>query len=260
MTSDTLASYPGINPHRIPRHVAIIMDGNGRWAKQQGHMRIFGHKHGVNAVRNTLEFAAEVGIEFVTLYAFSMENWNRPEREINALMQLLVDTIEKELPNLMKNNIRLKTIGNLHQLPSRCVRQLKETEVATAGNTRTTLILALSYSGRWDIIEAVKKIALNAKNGEIDIENISEDTLNRALNTAEYPNPDLLIRTSGEMRISNFLLWEIAYSEIHFTSVLWPDFRKEHFLEAVLDFQSRERRFGKTSDQLAEDGKGVNPI
>lgn len=260
MTSDTLASYPGINPHRIPRHVAIIMDGNGRWAKQQGHMRIFGHKHGVNAVRNTLEFAAEVGIEFVTLYAFSMENWNRPEREINALMQLLVDTIEKELPNLMKNNIRLKTIGNLHQLPSRCVRQLKETEVATAGNTRTTLILALSYSGRWDIIEAVKKIALNAKNGEIDIENISEDTLNRALNTAEYPNPDLLIRTSGEMRISNFLLWEIAYSEIHFTSVLWPDFRKEHFLEAVLDYQSRERRFGKTSDQLAEDGKGVNPI
>jgi len=260
MTSDTLALYPGINPHRIPRHVAIIMDGNGRWAKQQGHMRIFGHKHGVNAVRNTLEFAAEVGIEFVTLYAFSTENWNRPEREINALMQLLVDTIEKELPNLMKNNIRLKTIGNISQLPSSCVRQLKETVAATEGNTRTTLILALSYSGRWDIIEAVKKIALYAKNGEIDIENISEDTLNRALNTAEYPNPDLLIRTSGEMRISNFLLWEIAYSEIHFTSVLWPDFRKEHFLEALLDYQSRERRFGKTSDQLAEDGKGVNPI
>lgn len=260
MTSDTLALYPGINPHRIPRHVAIIMDGNGRWAKQQGHMRIFGHKHGVNAVRNTLEFAAEVGIEFVTLYAFSTENWNRPEREINALMQLLVDTIEKELPNLMKNNIRLKTIGNISQLPSSCVRQLKETVAATKGNTRTTLILALSYSGRWDIIEAVKKIALYAKNGEIDIENISEDTLNRALNTAEYPNPDLLIRTSGEMRISNFLLWEIAYSEIHFTSVLWPDFRKEHFLEALLDYQSRERRFGKTSDQLAEDGKGVNPI
>ena len=253
-------SIEEINDQRLPRHIAIIMDGNGRWAKQQGHMRIFGHKHGVNAVRNTLEFAAEVGIEFVTLYAFSTENWNRPEREINALMQLLVDTIEKELPNLMKNNIRLKTIGNISQLPSSCVRQLKETVAATKGNTRTTLILALSYSGRWDIIEAVKKIALYAKNGEIDIENISEDTLNRALNTAEYPNPDLLIRTSGEMRISNFLLWEIAYSEIHFTSVLWPDFRKEHFLEALLDYQSRERRFGKTSDQLAEDGKGVNPI
>lgn len=257
MTSDVLASYPGINPERIPRHVAIIMDGNGRWAKQQGHMRIFGHKHGVNAVRNTLEFAAEVGIEYVTLYAFSTENWNRPEREINALMQLLVDTIEKELPNLMKNNIRLKTIGNINQLPKSCIKQLEETEKATANNTRTTLILALSYSGRWDIIEAVKKIAQSAKNGDIDIESIDENTLNNALNTAEYPNPDLLIRTSGEMRISNFLLWEIAYSEIHFTSVLWPDFRKEHFLEALLEYQKRERRFGKTSEQLEPQSKGV---
>ncbi len=260
MAPDALASYPSINPDRIPRHVAVIMDGNGRWAKQQGHMRIFGHKHGVNAVRNTLEFAAEIGIEFVTLYAFSTENWNRPEREINALMQLLVDTIEKELPNLMKNNIRLKTIGNIHQLPARCVRQLKETEEATAENTRTTLILALSYSGRWDIIEAVKKIALTAKNGDIEIEDINEDTLNKALHTAEYPNPDLLIRTSGEMRISNFLLWEIAYSEIHFTPVLWPDFRKEHFLEAVMDYQNRERRFGKTSEQLSNNGKGVSSL
>lgn len=257
MTSDVLASYPGINPERIPRHVAIIMDGNGRWAKQQGHMRIFGHKHGVNAVRNTLEFAAEVGIEYVTLYAFSTENWNRPEREINALMQLLVDTIEKELPNLMKNNIRLKTIGNINQLPKSCIKQLEETEKATANNTRTTLILALSYSGRWDIIEAAKKIAQSAKNGDIDIESIDENTLNNALNTAEYPNPDLLIRTSGEMRISNFLLWEIAYSEIHFTSVLWPDFRKEHFLEALLEYQKRERRFGKTSEQLEPQSKGV---
>ena len=258
MASDAVVSYPSINPERIPKHVAIIMDGNGRWAKQQGHMRIFGHKHGVNAVRNTLEFAAEVGIEYVTLYAFSTENWSRPEREINALMQLLVDTIEKELPNLMKNNIRLKTIGNIHQLPARCVRQLMETEEATANNTRTTLILALSYSGRWDIIEAVKKIATSAQNGEINIEDISEETLNKALNTAAFPNPDLLIRTSGEMRISNFLLWEIAYSEIHFTSVLWPDFRKEHFLQAVMDYQSRERRFGKTSEQLIPKGKGAS--
>ncbi len=258
MASDAVVSYPSINPERIPKHVAIIMDGNGRWAKQQGHMRIFGHKHGVNAVRNTLEFAAEIGIEYVTLYAFSTENWSRPEREINALMQLLVDTIEKELPNLMKNNIRLKTIGNIHQLPARCARQLKETEEATANNNRTTLILALSYSGRWDIIEAVKKIATSAKNGDINIEDISEETLNKALNTAAYPNPDLLIRTSGEMRISNFLLWEIAYSEIHFTSVLWPDFRKEHFLQAVMDYQSRERRFGKTSEQLIPKEKGAS--
>ena len=250
MSSDALASYPSINPDRIPRHVAIIMDGNGRWAKQQGHMRIFGHKHGVNAVRNTLEFAAEVGIEFVTLYAFSTENWNRPEREINALMQLLVDTIEKELPNLMKNNIRLKTIGNIHQLPARCVRQLQETEEATAGNTRTTLILALSYSGRWDIIEAVKKIAKSAKDGEIEVDKISEETLNRALNTAEYPNPDLLIRTSGEKRISNFLLWQIAYAELYFTDVYWPDFTNENLYEAIINYQKRERRFGKTSEQL----------
>ncbi len=257
MASNASVTYPSINPDRIPRHVAIIMDGNGRWAKQQGHMRIFGHKHGVNAVRNTLEFAAEVGIEFVTLYAFSTENWTRPEREINALMQLLVDTIEKELPNLMKNNIRLKTIGNINQLPSRCVRQLQETEAATAGNTRTTLILALSYSGRWDIIEAVKKIAKKTKEGQLNIEDINEETLNQALNTAAYPNPDLLIRTSGEMRISNFLLWEIAYSEIHFTSVLWPDFRKEHFVAALEDYQNRERRFGKTSEQLGAAEKGA---
>ncbi len=251
MSAEAQLKYPEIISDRIPEHVAIIMDGNGRWARQQGHMRIFGHKHGVNAVRNSLEFAAEVGIKYLTLYAFSTENWNRPQREINALMELLVDTIQKELPALMKNNIRLKTIGNIQMLPKKCQNQLKETEKATAGNDRTTLILALSYSGRWDIIEAVKKIAEQAKSGEINPLEINENTLNNALNTAQYPNPDLLIRTSGEMRISNFLLWEIAYSEIHFTKVLWPDFRKEHFLEALIDYQSRERRFGKTSEQLA---------
>jgi len=258
MAIEPISEYPQLNPERIPEHVAIIMDGNGRWAKQQGHMRIFGHKHGVNAVRNSVEFAAEIGVRYLTLYAFSTENWNRPPLEINALMQLLVDTIEKELPNLMKNNIRLKTIGNRSQLPKRCQRQLEETEKATENNTRTTLILALSYSGRWDIIEAVKKISSDVQTGGIKVDDINEDTLNNALNTAAYPNPDLLIRTSGEMRISNFLLWEIAYSEIHFTRVLWPDFRKEHFLEAVLDYQKRERRFGKTSDQLEPLQKGAN--
>lgn len=257
MDFDIAATYPELIVDRIPRHVAIIMDGNGRWAKQQGHMRIFGHKHGVNAVRSAIEFSAEVGIEYLTLYAFSTENWNRPEREINALMQLLVDTIENELPNLMKNNIRLKTIGNIHLLPKKCVQQLQNTEAATAQNTRTTLILALSYSGRWDIIEAVKKIASEVKSGHLEVAEINEETLHSALNTAEYPNPDLLIRTSGEMRISNFLLWEIAYSEIHFTSVLWPDFRKEHYLEALKDFQSRERRFGKTSEQIDPKRKEV---
>ncbi len=260
MAFDISAAYPDLNLTRIPKHVAIIMDGNGRWAKQQGHLRIFGHKHGVSAVRNALEFAAEVGIEYLTLYAFSTENWNRPQREINALMQLLVDTIENELPNLMKNNIRLKTIGNLNQLPNKCVQQLQSTERATAQNTRTTLILALSYSGRWDIIEAVKKIASEVKSGGLNVADINEETLNCALNTADYPNPDLLVRTSGEMRISNFLLWEIAYSEMHFTEVLWPDFRKEHFLAALIDYQSRERRFGKTSEQVERVEKGASPL
>ncbi len=243
-----------LDPTRIPEHVAIIMDGNGRWAKKQGHLRIFGHKHGVSAVRNAVEFAGEVGIKYLTLYTFSTENWNRPKTEINALMQLLVDTIQKELPSLMKNGVKVKTLGNMDDLPSRCVRQLKETEEATKDNTRTTLILALSYSGRWDIIEAVKKVARDVESGSLKVDQITEKTLDKALNTSEYPHPDLLIRTSGEMRISNFLLWEIAYSEIHFTNVLWPDFRREHFLEALKDYQSRERRFGKTSEQLKTSG------
>jgi undecaprenyl diphosphate synthase len=243
-----------LDPTRIPEHVAIIMDGNGRWAKKQGHLRIFGHKHGVSAVRNAVEFAGKVGIKYLTLYTFSTENWNRPKTEINALMQLLVDTIQKELPSLMKNGVKVKTLGNMDDLPSRCVRQLKETEEATKDNTRTTLILALSYSGRWDIIEAVKKVARDVESGSLKVDEITERTLDKALNTSDYPHPDLLIRTSGEMRISNFLLWEIAYSEIHFTNVLWPDFRREHFLEALKDYQSRERRFGKTSEQLKTSG------
>lgn len=239
-----------INKDRIPRHVAIIMDGNGRWAKQKGHLRIFGHSHGVKAVNGVIEAASEMGVEFVTLYAFSTENWNRPKIEVNALMELLVSTIRKETPTLIKNNIKLQTIGDRKTLPENCNKQLEETVKVTEHNTGMTLILALSYSGRWDIIEAVKKIAIDVKAGTIDPEQINEGDLNRALNTSAYPDPDLLVRTSGEQRISNFLLWEIAYSEIHFTDVLWPDFTKSDFYKAVLDYQSRERRFGKTTEQL----------
>jgi undecaprenyl diphosphate synthase len=241
-----------IDPNRIPEHVAIIMDGNGRWAKKQGFLRIFGHRQGVDTVRNVVETAAEIGVKYLTLYAFSTENWNRPKAEVNALMELLVDSIRKETPRLMQNGIRLETIGNVEQLPKGCNKTLSETVEATKGNTRMTLILALSYSGRWDIIEAVRKIAADVKNGLLNPESIGESDLNAALNTARYPNPDLLIRTSGEQRISNFLLWEIAYSEIHFTKVLWPEFSTEDFYKAILDYQGRERRFGKTGDQIKQ--------
>lgn len=241
-----------IDPNRIPEHVAIIMDGNGRWAKKQGFLRIFGHRQGVDTVRNVVETVAEIGVKYLTLYVFSTENWNRPKAEVNALMQLLVDSIKKEIPRLMQNGIRLGTIGNLAQLPADCSKTLIETVEATKDNTRMTLILALSYSGRWDIIEAVRKIAADVKKGLLNPESIGEMDLNAALNTARYPNPDLLIRTSGEQRISNFLLWEIAYSEIHFTNVLWPEFSPEDFYKAILDYQGRERRFGKTGDQIKQ--------
>jgi undecaprenyl diphosphate synthase len=241
-----------IDTQRIPEHVAIIMDGNGRWAKKQGFLRIFGHRQGVDTVRNVVETAAELGVKYLTLYAFSTENWNRPRTEVNALMQLLVDSIKKETSRLMQNGIRLETIGNMEQLPAGCVKILRDTEEATKDNDRMTLILALSYSGRWDIIEAVRKIATRVKSGNLEPENIGEEDLNAALNTAKYPNPDLLIRTSGEQRISNFLLWEIAYSEIHFTQVLWPDFSTEDFYKAIIDYQGRERRFGKTGEQVQQ--------
>ncbi len=235
---------------RMPEHVAIIMDGNGRWAKKQGHLRIFGHRHGIKAVHEVTEAAAELGIKYLTLYTFSTENWNRPKSEINALMELLVSTIKAETPTLMKNGIRLQAIGNIDQLPPKCNKQLLETVEATKGNSTVTLILALSYSGRWDIIEAVKKISREVKENKLQPEDINEHVLNSALNTAAYPNPELLIRTSGEQRISNFLLWEIAYAEIHFTPVLWPDFKREDFYSAIYDYQNRERRFGKTTEQL----------
>ncbi len=249
------SSYPQIHPDRIPQHVAVIMDGNGRWAKKLGHLRIFGHKQGVTAVRTCLEVASELGVKYLTMYAFSTENWNRPAFEVNALMQLLVDTVEKELPELMKNNVRLRTLGNMEQLPKNARAKLEHTETATANNTGTTLILALSYSSRWDIIQAVQAIAENVQKGLISPSEISETTISNSLRTSEYPEPDLLIRTSGEHRISNFLLWEIAYSELYFTPVLWPDFTKQHFVEAILDYQSRERRFGKTSEQIGEGKK-----
>lgn len=250
-----MKSKNGISPlseirdDRIPEHVAIIMDGNGRWAKSKGHLRLFGHRHGVKTVREIIEAATEIGVKYLTLYAFSTENWNRPQSEVNGLMELLVETIKGETPTLLEKGIRLRTIGNVGQLPPKCNNQLDHTVEATKEGKKMTLILALSYSGRWDIIEAVKKIATDVQLGKTLPENINEETLNAALNTGQYPNPDLLIRTSGEQRISNFLLWEIAYSEIHFSPVLWPDFTRDDFYRAILDYQSRERRFGKTSEQ-----------
>jgi undecaprenyl diphosphate synthase len=239
-----------INISRIPEHVAIIMDGNGRWAKQKGKTRTFGHQNGVTAVRETTEAAAELGIKFLTLYAFSTENWSRPKFEVNALMSLLVKTINKETKTLNKNNIRLLAIGDLKSLPGNCYKELQEAINKTAGNTRMSLVLALSYSSKWEIVNAVKNIAESVKDGKTKINEINQEMFSEHLTTQGIPDPELLIRTSGEYRISNFLLWQIAYSELYFTSKLWPDFRKEDLYEAVIDYQSRERRFGKTSEQI----------
>ncbi len=226
------------------------MDGNGRWAKEKGKFRIFGHKNGVKAVREVSEGCAELGVKFLTLYAFSTENWNRPKIEVNALMTLLVKTIRTETKTLMENGIKLDAIGDRSTLPKECIKELDEAIEITKDNTRMTLILALSYSAKWDIVNATKRIAEMTKNGDVAIKDIDEDLINKTLTTYKYPHPELMIRTSGELRISNFLLWEIAYSELYFTTVLWPDYRKEHLYEAILDYQSRERRFGKTSEQL----------
>ncbi len=241
-----------LDPNRIPKHIAVIMDGNGRWAKKQGKFRVFGHQHGVKAVNEITEGAAELGVEYLTLYAFSTENWNRPKIEINALMSLLVKTIKKETPTLMKNQIKLTTIGQIDSLPGECKAELQQAIDATKDNTRMTLILALSYSAKWDIVNSVKKIAVQYKNGEIDLSDINENLISGSLSTNRIPDPDLMIRTSGEHRISNYLLWEMAYSEFYFTDVLWPDFRKEHLHEAISNYQNRERRFGKTGEQIAE--------
>ena len=235
---------------KLPRHIAIIMDGNGRWAKQHGKPRVFGHRNGVKAVRETTEAAAELGVEYLTLYAFSTENWNRPQPEVNALMRLLVDTLHKEIETLNKNNIRLQAIGDLEKLPKRTRQALLDGIRKTQHNERMTLILALNYSAKWDIVQATAKIAKQVQNNVLSPEEISERTLADYLSTAGIPDPELLIRTSGEHRLSNFLLWQIAYAELYFTPIFWPDFRKANLYEAIIDFQNRERRFGKISEQV----------
>lgn len=238
-----------INKENLPNHIAITMDGNGRWAKTKGKFRVFGHQKGVKAVRDTVEAAAEIGLKYLTLYAFSTENWNRPKIEVDALMTLLISTINKERKTLMDNNIRLSAIGNLKDLPNKCQKELKEAIKRTKENNGTNLILALSYSGHWEIINAIKQII---KEG-VSEEEINEEMFSQYLSTKGVPNPELLIRTSGEHRISNFLLWQIAYSELYFTEKLWPEFTKEDLFEAIFEFQKRERRFGKTSEQLKEE-------
>jgi undecaprenyl diphosphate synthase len=235
---------------RLPQHIAIIMDGNGRWAKQRGNQRIFGHKNGVKAVRETVEACAELGVKYLTLYAFSTENWSRPKIEVDALMKLLVQTIHGETPTLLKNNVRLNAIGDLKSLPKDVEAQLQEAIKNTEPANGLTLTLALSYSSRWEITEAVKAIAEQVKSGKLDIDGINSDVISANLTTANIPDPELLIRTSGEYRISNYLLWQIAYTEFVFTDTLWPDFRKENLYDAIVDFQKRERRFGKTGDQI----------
>lgn len=239
-----------IDISRLPKHVAIIMDGNGRWAKKQGKERYYGHQVGVQSVKKVAEAAAELGVEFITLYAFSTENWNRPKEEVDAIMALLIEAIAQETPTLMKNNIKLEVIGDIAQMAKENQEALKNVIEKTKDNSRMTMVLALSYSSRWEITNAVKEIAFKVANNELKPEDITQETISCHLNTKKYPDPDLLIRTSGEYRISNYLLWQIAYSELYFTNTLWPEFDKESFYEAIIDFQSRERRFGKTSEQV----------
>lgn len=242
-----------IDKDRLPRHIAIIMDGNGRWAKEQGQDRLYGHFHGVESVRNIVEGCAELGIGYLTLYAFSTENWDRPEYEVIGLMELLVSTIRKEVENLHKNNIKLHVIGDMAMLPEYARQELNEALEFTKKNTGLNLVMALSYSGRWELLNAVKNIAYEVKQDRIAVEEIDQNTLQRYLCTSEFPDPELMIRTSGEFRISNFLLYQLAYAELYFTNVRWPDFRKNNLYEAILDYQGRERRFGKTGEQIAED-------
>ncbi len=239
-----------LNLEKLPLHVAIIMDGNGRWAKEKGKFRVFGHKNGVLAVRDTVEGAAEIGIKNLTLYAFSTENWKRPKLEVAALMELLVSTINKETKTLMQNNVKLNAIGDLSSLPKRCFEELQEAIEKTQDNTRLTLTLALSYSSRWEILEATKNIAADVLSGKIIQSDVDEQLFETYLSTKGLPNPELMIRTSGEHRISNFLLWQLAYAELYFTPKLWPDFRRQDLFEAVYDYQQRERRFGLTSEQI----------
>ena len=239
-----------IRQESLPKHIAVIMDGNGRWAKKKGAARVFGHKNAIKAVRDVTEGCAELGVEYLTLYAFSTENWNRPKLEVTALMELLVSTLSSEIKTLMDNDIRLDTIGDKASLPPKCQKQLAEAIAKTSGNSRMTLVLALSYSGKWDITQATKRIAKEVKEGKLEAEDITQSTIDKYLVTSGTPDPELLIRTSGEQRISNFLLWQMAYTEFFITDTLWPDFRKEHLYEAIISYQERERRFGKTSEQI----------
>ena len=240
-----------IDPERVPRHIAIIMDGNGRWAERQGEHRIVGHANGVRSVREALVGCREIGVEHLTLYAFSTENWNRPKAEVDALMDLLVRTVVSELDELHANGVRLKTIGDTAALPESCRTTLLDAIAATAGNDRITIHLALSYSARWELVRMTQHLATEAQAGRLEPKAITAEMVAANLTTAGTPDPELLIRTSGEQRISNFLLWQIAYAELWFTPVLWPDFRKAHLFQAVIDFQARERRFGLTSDQVS---------
>jgi undecaprenyl diphosphate synthase len=235
---------------RLPQHIAIIMDGNGRWAKEKGKLRVFGHRNGVRSVRDVVEGAGEIGVKYITLYTFSAENWNRPKVEVSAIMELMISTINKEINNFMKNNVRLNAIGDLKMLPEKCYVELTGAMNKTAGNKGLVLTLALSYSSRREIVRAAKKLAGKVQRGELKIDDIDEETFENNLYTSGMPNPELLIRTSGEYRISNYLLWQIAYAELYFTPKLWPDFRREDLFEAIIDYQKRERRFGMISEQL----------
>ena len=247
-----MSALEKIDLKNTPKHIAIIMDGNGRWAQQQGHDRLFGHNYGVESVRETLRAAQKANVKYLTLYAFSTENWSRPQEEVDGLMDLLVNTIAGEVDELDKNNVRILGIGDIEGLPESCQKELQTAFNRTKDNTGVNLILALNYSSRWELINAIKNIAANIEEGKITSEEIDENTLIHELATNDIPDPELLIRTSGEHRVSNFLLWQIAYSEFYFTDVLWPDFREEHLYEAILDYQSRERRFGMVSEQLAK--------
>lgn len=239
-----------INTDKLPKHLAIIMDGNGRWAKKKGMLRVFGHENGTKSVRETVEACAKLGIENLTLYAFSTENWNRPKLEVDTLMKLLVTSLKKELPTLQNNNIKLNTIGNTSQLPESARRELSDVIELTKNNSRMTLTLALSYGSREEIVSAVKAISEKIKTNNLEISDISESTINEHLYTNNLPDVDLVIRTSGEQRISNFLLWQVAYAEFYYTDILWPDFREKDLHEAIISYQKRERRFGKTSEQI----------
>jgi undecaprenyl diphosphate synthase len=245
-----MTAYDSIDKAKLPKHIAIIMDGNGRWAEEKQQDRLFGHFHGVESVRDVVEGAAELGVHYLTLYAFSTENWDRPQTEVDGLMELLVNTIKKEVPTLNKNNIQLKVIGDIEKLPGNAKKELEEAINETSKNTGLKLVMALSYSSRWEIVNAIKNISRDIQAGNLLAEDITQEQVSRYLTTKDIPDPELMIRTSGEYRISNFLLYQIAYAELYFTNTLWPDFRKQHLYEAIIDFQKRERRFGKTRQQI----------